>query len=93
MKLPETPYDKRILELENYAKELTELKTRRAVYLCPFNVGDVLISKRGKVAKIADIGNSYNGYMMHGEFRRKDGTYGRYGELSSWDEWKLLEEK
>jgi hypothetical protein len=80
-----TPFDDAIESLE---KELADITQKRAEYICPFKVGDVLVNKYGKVAKVLRIYPGYAGYRMNGEYRRKNGTYGRVGELSGWADWK-----
>jgi len=86
--------DKQIKALEEQIDELREklknLKQEKAELLCPYRVGEILVDKHGRQAKLATIiPSSWQDYEMIGTFLKKDGTEGkRTGELYSWDGWK-----
>ena len=95
--MKQSPYDTEIEALEaeqgRISSELSEVRLKRATFLCPFNVGDILVSGRnGKKAKLGGIFSSYSGYKMTGGIIRKDGTPGRIATLYEWDIWRKEEE-
>ena len=90
-----TPYDKEIAELELHLeadrKSLSALNKRKAAYLCPYEVGQRLVDKRGKKSEIVSITMSYSKYSLTGRDVLKDGNLGRRTHrLYDWDGWKPL---
>ena len=94
--IKESPYDTRIKSLEEEANrvgtELAEEQLKRAIFLCPFEMGDILVDRKGKRAKIVKISSAYRDYRMDGAMIRKDGTPGRVARLYDWDDWKKEEQ-
>ena len=94
----ETPFDKEIEELNADIKtkqvKLKSLEQLRAETLCPFTIGQVLISiRKGQKAKLDRIRpGGWEDYAMDGYFLKKDGTPGiQFRQLYQGDGWKLFE--
>ncbi len=90
--MTESPYDIEIeslgKEFDRIGEELSEAKLKRARYLCPFEIGDILVGRSGKRASVTEIYSGYNDdYNVKGAIIRKDGTSGRIARLYSWDDW------
>ena len=90
-----TEYDDKIAELitqeEALRLERLGLEFLRALALCPFKVGDVLIDRRGHKAVLKEISASSwqpESYAMRGAMLRKDGSEGRIAKLDIWAEWE-----
>ena len=87
-----TPYDNEIKLLETRLQEtedeLTVLRTRRANFLCPYKVGDIITNLKGdKQAQITRITERYGEYGMRGKLKLKNGFSTHERELWFFD-WK-----
>jgi len=88
-----TPYDTEITKLEEeltrVGTELKEAKNKRAAFVCPFKVGQILIGKKGRRVRLEAILPGYDdGYKLIGRFILKNGADGKEEhELYSWDKW------
>ena len=86
--------DEQIRALEEQIDELSEklknLKREKAMLLCPYRIGEILVDRHGRQARLINIlSSSWQDYRMVGVFLKKDGTEGkRTGELYPWDGWK-----
>ena len=93
--MKETPYDVELKSLlgeqARINQELGEVRLKRAKFLCPFEIGDTLIDRKGKKARIVSINSGYGDYALRGAIIRKDGKPGRITRLYSWDDWKKEE--
>ena len=88
----ESPFDQEIGELKHQMEGLRErlrsLEQSRANYLSPFEVGDLMVNKKGEKAIITSIHHSYDSFSLHGDRLRKDGSQGRNMKIYAWDGWK-----
>ena len=77
-----TPYDAEIAQLEADLKrlhnELGILNQRKADFLCPYEIGQVMVDERSKRAKITNISLDWGGnYRLTAHYVLKDGTIGK----------------
>uniref|UniRef100_A0A6M3J554 Uncharacterized protein n=1 Tax=viral metagenome TaxID=1070528 RepID=A0A6M3J554_9ZZZZ len=88
-----SPYDTEIKQLEaerdRIGAELSEAKQRRAEFLCPYKVGDILEDKKGKQAKVVEIKSGWSDYTVNLCHILKSGKTGLVTHtLYDWDGWK-----
>lgn len=96
-----TQYDQEIknteAQLEPLNKRRSELYVLRAQELCPFKIGDIVVSgariKRRAIITVINSEylslNGYGyGYVMVGRWIKKDGTQGENRQLYSFDRWE-----
>ena len=78
--MKESPYDNEIKKLEEEQKrigaELSEANQRKADFLCPYKVGDILVDKKGRQARVAKIYPGYMGYHVKLQYILKSGKEG-----------------
>lgn len=94
--MDKTPFDDEIDRLETRIgtaeTELVILKRKRAEYLCPYKLGQILVSKKGQRAEVTAIfpGWSWSvGYELKGRYILKNGKPGLViHKLYEWDDWK-----
>jgi hypothetical protein len=92
--MKETKYDAEIKELESQVElleaKLNALNQMRAEELCPLKVGDIVVSKNGKEAKITAIYPRFGEYAMNGAYINKNGLAGKANHrLYGWDNWQI----
>jgi hypothetical protein len=96
--MKETPFDKEIEQAQNARKEaqtcLDSLLQRKAEYLCPFKVGDTLVSEKGRKVVVTRIMDHYLlcGYRLFGKLTLASGKVSdSQHELwqAEWDNAKL----
>jgi len=94
--MKESPYDNEIKKLEEEQKrigaELSEANQRKADFLCPHKVGDILVDKKGRQAKVSRIYAGWGDYCMKLRYILKSGALGTQShEFYDFDEWKPLD--
>jgi hypothetical protein len=75
-------------ELNRVNARVNELKLALAIAQCPYKIGDIVVNKKGKRARITEITTGYQTYQLIGATIRKDGSDGAVGMLAWWQEWK-----
>ena len=94
--MTETPFDKEIYVLETrigvVETQLAILRQKRAEYLCPFKVGQQLVSSSGKQVMVVEIQwprSPWRDYILIGRDILKSGNLGKVPRrLYSWHGWK-----
>lgn len=95
MSRQESPYDKEVSILKKSIEEieikLAKVEQRRADYLCPYKVGQMLVNSKGRQAKIVVIKPARwndKGYDLTGYYVLANGTLGKVRhELYSFEGW------
>lgn len=85
-------------EFQQRSEELTKAQVayrkaedELAIAVCPYKIGDVLVDRLGRQARVTKItgGNGYSyEYKLFGVNVKKDGSDGAAHELAWWNDWK-----